>query len=62
MECGPNGVSGDNVSHLPLETSIVETGMEPEGEKGSVMVENTRETSVMERLFNTAAAMTLMAV
>lgn len=62
MECGPNGVSGDNVRNLPLEKSGVESGKETEGETGTVLIENTRETSVMERLFNTATAMTFLTV
>lgn len=62
MGCGQNGVSGLNVNHLPLEKSHAETEREPEGKYGSVLVQNTRENSVMEKLLNMAAAMTLMAV
>lgn len=57
-----NGVSGVNVNHLPLEKSIALTGRETEGERGTVLTENTMETSVMEKLCNMAAAMTLINV
>lgn len=60
--CGLNGVSGVDVKNLPLEISHVKTGKETEGERESALVENTRETSVLEILLNTATAMTLMAV
>lgn len=62
MGCGPNGVSGVHVNLLPLEKLNALPGWEPEGERGTVLIENTMETHVMERLFNMAAAMTLKTV
>lgn len=57
-----NGVSGVNVNHLPTKKSIALPGRETEGERGTVLKGNTMETSVMEKLCNMAAAMTLIIV
>lgn len=62
MGCGANGVSGVDVDHLPLEKFNAIPGRESEGERGTVLIENTMEACVKERLFNMATAMTLATV
>lgn len=62
MGCGLNGVSGVHVNLLPLEKLNALPGWEPEGERGTVLIEKTMEMSVKEILFNMATAMTLATV
>ncbi len=62
MGCGPNGVNGVDVNHLPLDKLHAKSGRETEGERGNVLIENTMEAGVKMRFFNMAAAITLAIV
>lgn len=62
MGGGQNGVSGVFVNRNPLEKSHAEPGREPEGNYGTVLVQNTKENSAMEKLLNMEAALTLISV
>lgn len=62
MGCGPNGVNGVDVNHLPLDKLHAMSGRETEGERGNVLIKNTMEAGVKMRFFNMAAAMTLAIV